>query len=72
MIIFGTWLVQQAGRNDPIGDLSKDFVEDCRLNKLSTAMSRRRVEARIAYSNAHMNANDTLSEAYREFINLPK
>jgi len=28
MITFRQWLIQQKGRNDPVGDLARDFADD--------------------------------------------
>jgi hypothetical protein len=31
---FNRWLRQQRDRDDPIGDLSRDYIDDCRRNKI--------------------------------------
>jgi hypothetical protein len=42
---FTTWLRQQAKREDPVGDLARDYVEDCRRRqvRMTTAELRRTV-----------------------------
>jgi hypothetical protein len=32
---FNSWLRRQRERDDPIGDLSVDHIDDCRLNKIA-------------------------------------
>jgi hypothetical protein len=31
---FNSWLRKQRHRDDPVGDLARDYIDDCRLNRI--------------------------------------
>jgi hypothetical protein len=60
---FSRWLKDQCGRNDPIGDLARDFIEDTKLAKWLKFKSYPEFHDHI-YGKA---AAGTLGEAFEEF-----
>ena len=62
---FGPWLRQQTGRDDPTGDLARDFREDG-----SPATTVGEVHARLSYHRADPEAFVALEKAEAEWKNL--
>ena len=60
--LFTFWLVHQADRDDPVGDLSRDFINDCRPRFETIEHLRVHIRAR-----ACREARQALAEARREF-----
>ena len=63
---FRQWLKQQRYRNDPVGDLARDFLADKRCKRLRSVKSIRR---RILFShNAGPAVWMALAQAIHEYI----
>jgi len=60
---FGAWLKAQVNRNDPVGDLARDFVQSPGSGASSVNGIRRDLERHNAIPAAH----DALDEAAREW-----
>jgi hypothetical protein len=65
MITFRQWLIQQKGRNDPVGDVARDFIDDeCAKWLRSPKSIQRHIEL---VHNACPAALEALREAIREY-----
>ena len=64
---FGTWLKAQTRRDDPIGDLAKDFLRDCRLRKITPVSIGKPSDLRALMLGACPEALRALREAAGEF-----
>jgi len=65
MITFRQWLMQQKWRNDPVGDLARDFVDDDCAKRLRSPKS---IQRHIEFGhNACPAALEALREAIREY-----
>ena len=64
---FGTWLKAQSRRHDPIGDLAKDFLLDCRLRKITPGSIAKPSDLRVLMLEACPEALRALREAAGEF-----
>ena len=61
--IFVFWLTRQADRDDPVGDLARDFINDVRRPRFDN-IEHLRVHI---YSGSCHEAQQALAEAIREF-----
>jgi len=65
---FGAWLKAQQERNDPVGDLARDFIDACRWMKNDPmAMSPGSVTLQMACLNACSEAYEALDAAAAEW-----
>jgi hypothetical protein len=65
MITFRQWLIQQKGRNDPVGDVARDFIDDeCAKRLRSPKSIQRHIE--LAHD-ACPAALEALQRAIREY-----
>ncbi len=58
---FNSWLRRQKDRDDPVGDLARDYIDDCRMSKL-TYRSIRSLRSVISIA-----ASGALDEALEEY-----
>jgi hypothetical protein len=63
-ISFQTWLRQQRDRDDPIGDLARDYISDCRSHGV-----RRRSVSEVNFA-CDREVKPILSEALTEYAVL--
>lgn len=64
---FGAWLKTQQRRDDPIGDLARDFLRDCRLRKITPDSIGKPSELRDLMTDACREASQALREAAGEY-----
>ena len=67
---FGRWLRQQRTRQDPVGDLARDFISDSCGKRLSTFVS---IHRHIEESHTPcVGALEAMERAYREWREIAK
>lgn len=65
---FGTWLKDQAHRDDPIGDLAKDFISACKWrNEDPAAKAPHHVRYQMGCLDASTEAYAALDQAAAEW-----
>jgi len=61
-VTFNSWLRKQRRRNDPVGDLARDYIDDCRVSRIPYRSIR---SLRSVISIAAGSALDEALEEYR-------
>ncbi|MFG1619523.1 hypothetical protein ACGFI3_42795 [Nonomuraea wenchangensis] len=59
---FGAWLTAQADRNDPVGDLARDYLASCGCRRDSCSPRNR--PRSVAGVRRNLDNHDAIPEAY--------